>query len=174
MGRLTLLIGGARSGKSRAAVRLATTSGRPVVVIATGEAGDDEMADRIRRHQAERPSDWATVEEPLDLADALSSAADAFVIVDCLTLWVANLLGQELSDDEIVERATEAAALAARRAGDTAVVTNEVGMGVIPDNPLGRRYADLLGWVNATWAGAADETRLMVAGHALRLEDLDG
>jgi adenosyl cobinamide kinase/adenosyl cobinamide phosphate guanylyltransferase len=175
MGRLTLLVGGARSGKSRAAIRLARASDRPVVVIATGEAGDEEMAERIRRHRAERPAGWVTVEEPTDLAAAMSAAdPEAFVIVDCLTLWVANLLGQDLSDDEIAGRAAEAATLAAGRAGDTAVVTNEVGMGVIPDNPLGRRYADLLGRVNASWAEAADRTFLMVAGRAVPTEALDG
>jgi adenosyl cobinamide kinase/adenosyl cobinamide phosphate guanylyltransferase len=175
MGRLTLLVGGARSGKSRTAARLATASGRPVVVIATGEAGDKEMADRIRRHRSERPAGWLTVEEPLDLAKALRTADPAsFVIVDCLTLWVANLLGQERTDDEIVATATAAAALAATRDGDCAVVTNEVGMGVIPANPLGRRYADLLGRVNTVWADAADRTFLMVAGRAIPTESLDG
>jgi adenosyl cobinamide kinase/adenosyl cobinamide phosphate guanylyltransferase len=174
MGRLTLLVGGARSGKSRAAVRLANASGRPVVFIATGEPGDDEMADRIRRHRADRPAEWSTLEEPIHLGNAIRAAdPEAFVIVDCLTLWVANLLGQELSEDEIIDRTTEAAALLAGRGGDSAVVTNEVGMGVIPDNPLGRRYADILGWVNAAWADVADRTFLMVAGRALATEAFD-
>jgi adenosylcobinamide kinase / adenosylcobinamide-phosphate guanylyltransferase len=175
MGRHTLLVGGARSGKSRTAARLAAASGGKVVVVATGEPGDEEMAERIRRHRADRPEDWLTIEEPLDLAGALRQAGpDAFVIIDCLTLWVANLLGQENTDDEIAEQAADAAALATNRAGDTTVVTNEVGMGVIPDNPLGRRYADLLGNVNSVWADAADRTFFMVAGRAVPTEALGG
>ncbi|MGH9117829.1 MAG: bifunctional adenosylcobinamide kinase/adenosylcobinamide-phosphate guanylyltransferase [Acidimicrobiales bacterium] len=172
---LTFLVGGARSGKSRLALRLAIASGRPVAVIATGAPGDDEMAERIRRHRAERPPSWTTIEEPRDLEAALAKVgADTTVIVDCLTLWVANLLGQDLTDDEIETRASAAAGLAAGHAGGAVVVSNEVGMGVVPANALARRYADLLGRVNATWAGTADRAFLVVAGRALRLDAIDG
>jgi adenosylcobinamide kinase / adenosylcobinamide-phosphate guanylyltransferase len=176
---LTLLVGGARSGKSRLAARLAQDSGRPVIVIATGQPGDEEMAERIRRHQRERPPEWTTVEEPLDLEAALRDAAgDGFVIVDCLTLWVANLLDEGQTDEAIEVLAALAVDHAAARHGPTVVVSNEVGLGIVPMHPVGRRYADLMGRVNTRWARAADRTLFMVAGRALRLDDpqdlLDG
>jgi adenosyl cobinamide kinase/adenosyl cobinamide phosphate guanylyltransferase len=166
---LVLLIGGARSGKSSRAVRLAAESGAPVVFVATGEAGDDEMAARIARHRAERPPHWQTIEEPVRLLDALRSApAHACVVVDCLSLWVANAL--ELGVDVEAEAAA-AARLAAERGGTTIAVTNEVGLGIVPTSALGRAYRDLLGRVNALWAEAADDAWLLVAGKALRLGD---
>jgi adenosyl cobinamide kinase/adenosyl cobinamide phosphate guanylyltransferase len=163
---LTFLLGGARSGKSSLAVRLAGKSGAPVVFVATGEARDAEMAERIARHRAERPAGWETVEEPLALAAALAAApGDSCVVVDCLSLWVANLL-------ERGEEADGAAAVAAARPGATIAVSNEVGLGIVPATPLGRRYRDVLGRVNAIWADAAAETFLVVAGRRLRLTDV--
>jgi len=168
---LTLLLGGARSGKSRLAVRLAAAWGGKVVVVATGEARDEEMAERIRRHRAERPPEWATVEEPLDLEGGLAGVPEeACALVDCLTLWVSNLLERSLSDVEIEDRARKAAAMAASRAAETLAVTNEVGSGVVPVSALARRYADLLGRVNAIWAEAADRALLVVAGRVLPLD----
>jgi len=168
---LTLLLGGARSGKSRLAVRLAAGSGRPVVVIATGEARDEEMAERIRRHRAQRPATWRTVEEPVELGDALAAVPeDACAVVDCLTLWVANLVGGGFGADEVEDRARRAAALAATRLSATIAVSNEVGSGVVPANHLARAYRDLLGSVNAIWAERADGAALVVAGRLLRLE----
>jgi adenosyl cobinamide kinase/adenosyl cobinamide phosphate guanylyltransferase len=162
---LTLLLGGARSGKSALAVRLAERAGGPVTFIATATAGDDEMAERIAVHRAERPGAWTTVEEPLRLREALE-AAEGTVVVDCLSLWVANLLEAGLEID------AAAAEVAAAR-GRTIAVSNEVGMGVVPATPLGRRYRDVLGRVNATWADAAETALFVVAGRALRLEALD-
>ena len=171
---LVLLTGGARSGKSRIAAQLAVRRERPVVVVVTAEAGDEEMAERIRRHRAERPLEWTTVEEPLALEDAIERApAGAVVVVDCLSLWVANLLGRELPDDEVVARSSRAAELAARRTGDTIAVTNEVGAGVVPEYPLGRRYRDVLGLVNAAWAAAAEQAALVVAGRLVPLREVD-
>jgi adenosylcobinamide kinase / adenosylcobinamide-phosphate guanylyltransferase len=156
---LVVYVGGARSGKSQLAVERARASGRPGVVVATGEAGDDEMADRIARHRAERPSDWTTVEEPLELARVLRAApADATVVVDCLSLWVANGGGS----DDAIDAARARGAL-------TIVVSNEVGLGIVPDNALARAYRDDLGRVNAAWASAADEAYFVVAGRTLRL-----
>ena len=156
---LVVYVGGARSGKSRLAVERARASGRPVVFVATAEPGDDEMIDRITRHRAERPPDWTTVEEPLDLAAALRDApADATVIVDCLSLWVANGGG----GDDAVDAARARAAL-------TIAVSNEVGLGIVPDNALARAYRDDLGRVNAAWVAAAAEAYLVVAGKTLRL-----
>ena len=167
---LVLLTGGARSGKSRLATQLGARRSGPVVVIATGEALDEEMAERIQRHRAERPPEWTTVEEPLELERAITGAPDdAFVIVDCLSLWVANLMGREVPGDEIIARAAEAASLAARRPAGTVVVTNEVGSAIVPDNVLARRYRDLLGVVNAAWGSAAARVGLVVAGRLLPL-----
>ena len=175
---LVLLTGGARSGKSALAVQLASRHGGPVVVIATAEPGDEEMVERIRRHREERPAEWSTVEEPLDLEGALEGApVGALVLVDCLSLWVANLLGRELPDEDVDERVACAAGIAAARPGGCIAVTNEVGWGVVPDNPLGRRYRDLLGRVNGVWAAAADRAGLVVAGRLVPLlpaDEVDG
>jgi adenosyl cobinamide kinase/adenosyl cobinamide phosphate guanylyltransferase len=169
---LTLLLGGARSGKSALAVRLAGRWDGPVTVVATGEARDAEMAERIRRHRAERPAVWETVEAPNDLEAALAAApAGAFVLLDCLTLWVSNLMGAGLDDHRVMARARSAASAAAARAAPTVAVSNEVGAGIVPADALSRRYRDLLGQVNAAWAAAADQALLLVAGRAVPLAD---
>jgi adenosyl cobinamide kinase/adenosyl cobinamide phosphate guanylyltransferase len=169
---LTVLLGGARSGKSRLAVRLAQSSGQPVTFIATAEPRDAEMAERIARHRAERPDGWSTREEPRELEGALGPvSAGTTVIVDCLTLWVSNLLEDGLSDREVLDRARAAARLARDRAGTVIAVSNEVGSGVVPMTPLGRRFQDLLGEVNAAWVDEADRAGLMVAGRVLWLSE---
>jgi adenosyl cobinamide kinase/adenosyl cobinamide phosphate guanylyltransferase len=166
---LVLLVGGARSGKSRLAVRLAAETDAPVVFVATGEAGDEEMSERIARHREERPAGWTTVEEPSDLVGAIGAApAEATLVVDCLSLWVANVFESR----DVEREAREAAALAAART--TIAVTNEVGLGVVPATQLGRAYRDALGRVNAIWAEAAAESYLVVAGKVLRLGELGG
>lgn len=152
---LVVYVGGARSGKSTLAVERAQAEGAPVTFIATGEAGDEEMAERIARHQAERPADWTTVEEPVELRRAIAVVpADHTVIVDCLSLWIAN--GGD-------------GAVPAPRDGLTIAVTNEVGLGIVPVNALARAYRDDLGRANAQWVAAADEAYFVVAGRALRL-----
>jgi adenosylcobinamide kinase / adenosylcobinamide-phosphate guanylyltransferase len=167
---LTLLLGGARSGKSSLALTRARALAVPVVFIATAEMLDAEMEERVARHRAERDPDWTTVEEPLDLDRALAEApAEACAIVDCLSLWVANLVQQDLAEEEVLSRSQRAAGVAAARPGPTIAVSNEVGMGIVPEHPLGRRYRDALGRVNATWAAAADEALLVVAGRTLNL-----
>lgn len=166
---LVLLIGGARSGKSALALELARGQAAPVAFLATGEPRDAEMAARIARHAAERPAGWRTIEEPLALAVALGTLDPSeCVVIDCLTLWTANALavrGAQAVEDE----AAAAAALAAGRAALAIAVTNEVGLGIVPDNPLARGYRDLLGRVNAIWAQAAQAAYLVVAGRALAL-----
>ena len=167
---LVLLLGGARSGKSALAVERGRAWDGPVTLIATGEAGDAEMAERIRRHQAERPAAWSTVEEPLDLAGALARLdRESAALIDCLSLWVANVLGRGDRDDVVEDQARSVAEQAAARGGLTVAVSNEVGLGVVPATPLGRRYRDVLGRVNAIWAAAADEAHFVVAGRPLRL-----
>lgn len=169
---LVLLLGGARSGKSQLAVRLASARPGDVVFLATGEASDDEMAARIERHRAERPAGWSTVEESLDLERALAAVPpEAALIVDCLSLWVSNLL-ETTPEDELVARAQAAVRVAAARPGLTVVVSNEVGLGLVPMHPVGRAYRDALGRVNAVWSAAADEAYLVVAGRALPLTEL--
>lgn len=167
---LTLLLGGARSGKSRLAVELADTWTGPVVVVATAEAGDQEMRERIERHRRSRPAEWQTVEEPVDVERVLSSApSEACVLFEDLTLWISNLLLGEIPDEEILRRSGAAAAIAASRAAPVIAVSNEVGSGIVPENPIARRYRDLLGDVNRTWAGAAVNSALVVAGRLLPL-----
>lgn len=166
-----LILGGVRSGKSRHAVSLQPSRGR-VAFVATAEPLDDDMAARIRRHQAERPSGWRTVEEPRALAACLNrlvGAADA-VLVDCLTLWTANrMLGGD-RDEAILAEADEIARLAARRPFLLTIVTNEVGEGVHPPTAEGRRFRDLLGLVNQRIAAACDRVTLMVAGVPLTVK----
>jgi len=168
---LTLLLGGARSGKSRLASELAGRSEcGEIVVVATAEARDDEMAERIRRHQEARPPEWKTIEEPIEVGDALAGVpTDTCVLLDCLTLWVSNLLERDLTDEEIEKNAADAARIASSRAGPTIAVTNEVGSGIVPANALARRYADALGRVNSIWAAEAERSFLVVAGRLLPL-----
>jgi adenosyl cobinamide kinase/adenosyl cobinamide phosphate guanylyltransferase len=166
---LVLLIGGARSGKSELALRLAANQRLPVVFIATAEARDFEMTERIAQHRRERPDSWETIEEPLRLREAIEGVArDSCMVIDCLTLWTANAL-ERLGTAETRAVAGTAASAAAARPGLTVAVTNEVGLGVVPDNALARSYRDLLGHVNAIWAEAADQALLLVAGRALAL-----
>ena len=173
---LVLLIGGARAGKSALAVELASSWNGEVTFLATAEGRDDEMAKRIARHREQRPADWRTVDEPLELRAALESLADdVFVILDCLTLWVANRLERGDAEEDLLAEAEHVARLAAARAAPLVAVTNEVGLGVVPATPLGRVYRDLLGEVNRTFARSADTSLLVVAGRALplvRTEDL--
>lgn len=164
----TLLTGGARSGKSAMAQRMALASGLAVTVVVTAEARDEEMSDRIRRHRAARPAEWSTLEAPVDVLGAIeSSRADDFVLLDCLTLWVSNLLeaGRDVAD--ITSSASRVARELAGRRG--VVVTNEVGLGVVPANDLARRYVEVLGGVNACFAESAERVLLMVAGRAVEL-----
>jgi adenosylcobinamide kinase/adenosylcobinamide-phosphate guanylyltransferase len=173
---LTLILGGARSGKSRLAQRLASTWQR-VTYVATAEcAGDAEMEARISRHRADRPAEWKTVEEPLSLDAAVEQAvADAdVVLVDCLTVWVSNLLYRHRDDppDELEMRAREQVqrlAIAARR-GRVILVSNEVGSGIVPESEVARAFRDLQGLVNQWAAEAADEVLLVVAGLPLYLK----
>jgi adenosylcobinamide kinase / adenosylcobinamide-phosphate guanylyltransferase len=167
---LVLLIGGARAGKSSLALELARRWTGGVVFIATAEARDDEMRARIASHRGQRPEDWKTVEEPVELGTALESLADGeYAIVDCLTLWVANLLERGDSEDEILAEAERIAELAASRESPVTVITNEVGLGVVPATPLGRAYRDLLGAVNSAFAARSLNAYLVVAGRALNL-----
>jgi adenosylcobinamide kinase / adenosylcobinamide-phosphate guanylyltransferase len=195
--RLVLIIGGARSGKSSFAEQLAASSERPVAFIATATADDDEMRERIARHRASRPRQWHTLEEPLDLSGATRRASELadVLLLDCVTLWLGNVLTQaskqhEKDDEEEAKepslpgRLFDESALKEIEAlltvvkslapGKTLiVVTNEVGLGVVPAYPLGRLYRDTLGYVNQQLARAADRVYLMVAGIAVDIKRLN-
>jgi adenosyl cobinamide kinase/adenosyl cobinamide phosphate guanylyltransferase len=169
----TFLLGGARSGKSALASRLVEASGERVVVVATAEARDEEMAERIRAHRRERPDGWRTVETPLSIADALATTPDgACVLLDCLTLWVANALEAGAREEEIDEEACAVATALAGRPAASVVVSNEVGLGIVPANLLARTYRDVLGRVNATFASRASRALFVVAGRGLVLEEV--
>ena len=169
---LTLLVGGARSGKSDLAVQIGERhTGSDVVFVATAQRFDDDMTQRITRHRAERPG-WPTVEAPVELRRALAAIADdALVIIDCLTLWVSNMMLEDWSEASIGDYSATTADAVAERNGPTVVVTNEVGLGIHPANELGRQYRDLLGRVNRQWAAVADRSLFLVAGRALPLHD---
>ena len=165
---LTLVLGGARSGKSRYAHELAMQSPAPWVMIATAEALDEEMRMRIALHRQERGPEWMTLEAPVDLAGALAKApAGAALVIDCLTLWLSNLmLGGHAIDAEIGRLDK---ALAARKA-PTIAVANEVGLGIVPETALGRAFRDRAGTLNQHLAASATRVVLMVAGVPLTIK----
>ncbi len=171
MASTTLVLGGARSGKSRFALDRQPAGAR-VSVVATARAGDPEMAERIERHRAERPAHWRTIEASYDLVPVVrdaGAAADA-VIVDCLGVWVANLMLRGDADEEVLKQAEALVALFPVSAADLTLVSNEVGLGVHPSSEAGRHFRDLLGFVNQRVAAAADRVVLMVAGLPLTLK----
>jgi adenosylcobinamide kinase/adenosylcobinamide-phosphate guanylyltransferase len=185
-GRVTLVLGGARSGKSAWAEQHAAASGLPVLYVATATAGDDEMAARISAHKSRRSARWRTVEAPRQLADAVRASAspDSAVLIDCLTLWVSNELLATIGvqdpdrvpaatwtarEASLVSEARALMAIARERNLTLLLVSNEVGMGIVPATPLGRGYRDILGRVNQAVAGEADAVIFMVAGLAVDL-----
>ncbi len=189
-GHITLVIGGARSGKSAWADQRAQQSGRQVLYVATATAGDDEMAERIAAHRSQRPSHWRTIEEPTGLLHAIQANAtpgDA-VVVDCLTLWVSNVLLKGIGPERdanmmlptvwtaieasVVNEAQVLLSDARDRDLTLILVSNEVGMGVVPATSVGRHYRDILGRVNQVVGSTADALILMVAGLAVDLRQL--
>ena len=163
------VLGGARSGKSRFAVASQRVYAR-VTFLATAQAGDGDMAVRIARHRAERPEHWTTIEEPFDLVQRLRPLTGDAVIVDCLTVWVANRMLRGDSADTILADADALAALIRRPAPALTIVSNEVGEGVHPETADGLRFRDLLGTVNQRIAAAAERVVLMVAGIPLAVK----
>jgi adenosylcobinamide kinase/adenosylcobinamide-phosphate guanylyltransferase len=160
--RLTLVLGGARSGKSRYAEGLITALPSPWIYVATAEAGDVEMAERIAMHRAQRASGWQVIEAPHDLAGAVAAApAGAPVLIDCLTIWLSNRM---LADADVAAELGHFEEALDHRVGPVVLVSNEVGFGIVPDNALARRFRDLQGRVNQRIAARVDRVALVVAG----------
>ncbi len=191
MSSFTLVTGGARSGKSHFAELLAAQPKRPVIYIATAQIWDDEMALRVKKHQQQRPSTWRLIEEPLNIRDILIQLKDEDVVIllDCVTLWLTNLLlagqaeaslqaeqgthGPILPDHvepQIVATVREVAQLAREIKPPVIFVSNEVGQGIVPDNPMARAYRDLAGRSNQILAQSADNVYLVVAGLPLEIK----
>jgi adenosylcobinamide kinase / adenosylcobinamide-phosphate guanylyltransferase len=165
--KLTLVIGGARSGKSRYAEDLIAAQLPPWTYIATAEAGDHEMIARIRAHRKRRGANWRTIEAPRDLDEALAANYGGPVLVDCLTLWLSNVMLAEMDVEKAIEKLEAALAAAA---APIVLVANEVGLGIVPEFPLGRRFRDMQGILNQRIAARADRVILTVAGLPLAVK----
>jgi adenosylcobinamide kinase/adenosylcobinamide-phosphate guanylyltransferase len=166
---LTLVLGGARSGKSRYAESLITARAPPWLYLATAQPLDAEMAERIAAHRARRAAGWQTIEAPHDLARALAEAPPATpVLLDCLTLWLSNRM---LAEADIEAEIGRLEAAVKQRSGVSVLVSNEVGYGIVPDNALARRFRDLQGRLNQRIAARADRVVLMVAGLPLTVKE---
>lgn len=178
MATIILVTGGARSGKSNFAMTRAMELPGRHAFLATCPVVDDEMAERVRRHQRARPEDWLTLEEPLELANAIRDRAGNtdVLLVDCLTLWINNLMfrgerdGLTVSEDDVARAADEVLEACSAHGGTVIFVTNEVGMGIVPENPDARTFRDLAGRCNQVVASRADEVHLLVSGVALRVK----
>lgn len=166
-----LILGGARSGKSAFAQQRALVSGLHVTYLATAQAGDAEMVERIARHRAERPATWGLVEEPLALADALRACAapDRCLLVDCLTLWLSNLLA--VGDERLAAEIRALLDALPALPGHVLLVSNEVGQGIVPANPLARRFRDEAGRLHQAVASHCDRATFVIAGLPLTLKD---
>ena len=166
--KLILVTGGARAGKSAFAQEWAQAAGgERVSFIATAQALDEEMRQRIQNHQAERLATWETLEVPLEVPKALQSAMHLVVLLDCLTLWVSNLM---FAEREVLPEIENLLVVQAESDKTLLVVTNEVGMGIVPDNALARHYRDLLGAANRRIAGEADAVYLLVSGIPVKIK----
>lgn len=170
MGKLTFILGGARSGKSAFALELAKKYRGKVAFIATGEPLDNEMKARIALHKKVRPQNWKTFEEPKDLAPLITKNGKKFdcTLIDCLTLLVSNLMLAGLSNEIIEKKAKEIISAIKRAPANTIIISNEVGLGIIPENKLARQFRDLAGKINQLMAKGADEVFFVVSGIAIK------
>jgi adenosylcobinamide kinase/adenosylcobinamide-phosphate guanylyltransferase len=170
-GRLILVGGGARSGKSDFALTLARTLGKRRLFLATALAGDEEMAERIRRHRQTRGADFTTIEEPRAVPEVLAGQTGYHVVVlDCLTLWISNMLLEGMKSEAILERVDELVAVLGKSGMHAVLITNEVGMGLVPETPLGRVFRDVAGLAHQRLSKAADEVYFAVLGTMLRIK----
>jgi len=177
--RLTFILGGARSGKSSYAQRLATERGQHVLYVATAEAGDDEMQNRIQAHRAERPAHWTTLEAPLKVGDAILAEAGRaeIILIDCLTLLASNVIvplpepvTDQIATEVLLAEVNGLLSAYAQSEAEWIIISNEVGLGLVPPYPLGRVYRDALGRANQQIAAAADEVLFMVAGLPMKVK----
>jgi adenosylcobinamide kinase/adenosylcobinamide-phosphate guanylyltransferase len=179
MARIIFITGGSRSGKSGHGQALAESIAGPRVYIATCPVVDEEMAARIQKHRAQRhASDWQTIEQPIDLAGALQATRGSAVrLIDCLTLWINNLLydaqrqNRDVTEDDIARLCADVLSVCAELPGEVIFIANEVGMGIVPDNSLSRRYRDLAGRCNQIMAAGADRVILMICGLPLEIKN---
>lgn len=171
--RIIFITGGARSGKSDYALKTAEDIGKIRGYIATAEALDDEMRERIEIHRKSRGDGWHTIEEPRDLLRLFESPQIKYdvLIIDCLTLWVSNLIGDGLNDEDIIKMADSLSKRIDKYKQNIIFVTNEVGMGIVPDNPLSRRFRDIAGKVNQIIAAVSNEVYIMVSGIPVKIND---
>ncbi len=171
------ILGGAKSGKSSAAVKYAMSyqskNTASVYFIATATPGDEEMSEKIRRHKSERPTGFITIEEQIDLPTVISDIRQGFVIVDCMTLWIFNLLQRGYDHDSLVLMVKELGLEMTKGRVDGIVISNDVGSGIVPADAYSRRYRDELGTANQILAGYAEKSYLMLAGKQLLLSDGD-
>ncbi|HAO92452.1 MAG TPA: bifunctional adenosylcobinamide kinase/adenosylcobinamide-phosphate guanylyltransferase [Deltaproteobacteria bacterium] len=166
---LTFVLGGARSGKSAFALKLGEAIAGPRVYLATGQAGDAEMAFRIARHREERGDRWETIEEPQAIVAEVNKA-EGVLLIDCLTLWISNLLFAGL-DDKLIIKTADSLAVASMSAGARVIaVSNEVGLGIVPENPIARRFRDLSGVTNRIMAERASDVWFVAAGIPLKMK----
>jgi len=170
-GRLILVLGGAASGKSEAALVMAGTAS-PRAFVATGQPLDEEMAERIRRHQASRQTDWQTEEVPVNLAGWFEKEGPAYraIVLDCLTLWLSNLHGRGVSESQVPALVSELLRAIRTAKARVLVVTNEVGLGLVPTDASARRFRDLAGRVNQQFAAEADKVYFVVSGVSIRIK----
>lgn len=170
--KITFITGGARSGKSNFALKTADVIGKIKAYIATAEALDDEMRERIEIHRKSRGNDWHTIEEPINLLSLFESKHSEWdiAVIDCLTLWVSNLVGKGLTDEAILKMAHNVSEIMAKSGCSIIIVSNEVGMGIVPDNPLARRFRDIAGKVNQIMASTSNEVYWMVAGIPVQIK----
>ena len=166
---LTLVLGGARSGKSRFAEKLIEKGGRPALYLATAEARDEEMRERVATHRARRGGNWTTVEEPLELVNTLLAERTRPVLIDCVTLWLANLMGAERDIGFEIERLLSALP---RLKAPVVIVANEVGLGIVPENAMAREFRDHVGRLNQGVARLAQRVIFMAAGLPLALKEM--
>ncbi|OGP22132.1 MAG: bifunctional adenosylcobinamide kinase/adenosylcobinamide-phosphate guanylyltransferase [Deltaproteobacteria bacterium GWA2_55_10] len=170
-GKFSFIVGGARSGKSAFSMELAAAIPGPKVYIATAEALDTEMDDRIRKHQDARGEGWETIEETLELSKRIAALGQGrAIVIDCLTLWVSNLIAKGLPDEAILARARDLFSACADSLSSVIAVSNEVGLGIVPDNALARRFRDIAGIVNQEAAKAASEVWFVASGIPMRMK----
>jgi adenosylcobinamide kinase / adenosylcobinamide-phosphate guanylyltransferase len=170
-GRIILVLGGTASGKSETALRLAGAK-RPKAFVATGEGLDDEMAVRISRHQAARGSKWITAEVPVEVSAWFSQQGKAYrtIVLDCVTLWLSNLQGRQISAIAVAKKVDELLAAMQKAKATVVIVSNELGLGLVPVEKPARKFRDLAGRMNQQIAAAADEVHFVVSGVSLRLK----